>query len=93
MSRHPSTYASVLKAADHFEPRFRTQLVASTLRLRKSVSLRDLAALVSAKDSRRAAAYIKAIDTGDVMKQAVALVTEAFKYGGKIGATKVTRRG
>jgi hypothetical protein len=66
-------------------------MVTATLRLRKSVSLRELAAIITAKDSRRAVSYIKSLDTGTTLNMASDLVVAAFNHGGKIGATRVTK--
>jgi len=92
MARHPSTYVPILTAADRFEPRLRRDVVAATLRLRTKVSVRELASLIEAKDSRRAVAYIRSLDIRSIMAGATGPVTEAFTYGGKVGATRVKPR-
>lgn len=92
MVRHPDTYTSVLTGADHFAPRMRVGLVKALLRLRASVSVQELASAIAAKDSRRAVAYIKSLDTKAILSVATLPVLDAFQYGGKVGATRVKAR-
>ena len=92
MARHPSTYAPVLKGADHFDPRMRVAVVKVMLRVRSLVSVRELASAIAAKDSRRAVSYIRSIDTRSALAEATTPVLAAFAYGGKVGATRVKKR-
>lgn len=90
MPRQPESYIALHKAADYYEPLFRTRFVRAMKNLQSRVSINQLAILMG--DPRQVKRAVpNRNDVATAIESTSKVFKDAFGRGGKLGAERIRK--